>query len=366
MPQVFGRKSSRNSNSLRKISHPEETIHCSSEKDERIEYTTTDPLLTEEIKADSTPKENKETDEEKIKNYFKQFNAIIIYMEIAQSQMDITNHKHLSKDKVVDYTRFTLPRIVLKSSFAEYITRSSLRLKVNPPLNTKTTFNWTIQFLDLSIETSINDQLFAVLQPWQTTVTVAMNKRKQNPTIPTNLSQYTSPTFKSNQQQQSSPRSNKPKSKNPISDHASKSHENSSVSSGSLKEIFSGSEHCKDSSSATPSLPKVGTKPAANAEGCPSGDKVVELICLNLHLDSSTVYMYANNINTLQNHFQHFINVLDLASVIFVAKRDTASARSNKQPVKILTLTEDHHHIKEFMDLDSNSDISSKPANECK
>ncbi|XP_058985596.1 intermembrane lipid transfer protein VPS13B-like [Musca domestica] len=362
----IGRKSSRNSNSLRKISHPEETIHCSSEKDERIEYTTTDPLLTEEIKADSIPKENKETDEEKIKNYFKQFNTIIIYMEIAQSQMDITNHKHLSKDKVVDYTRFTLPRIVLKSSFAEYITRSSLRLKVNPPLNTKTTFNWTIQFLDLSIETSINDQLFAVLQPWQTTVTVAMNKRKQNPTIPTNLSQYTSPTFKSNQQQQSSPRSNKPKSKNPISDHASKSHENSSVSSGSLKEIFSGSEHCKDSSSATPSLPKVGTKPAGNAEGFPSGDKVVELICLNLHLDSSTVYMYANNINTLQNHFQHFINVLDLASVIFVAKRDTASARSNKQPVKILTLTEDHHHIKEFMDLDSNSDISSKPANEYK
>ncbi|XP_061387162.1 intermembrane lipid transfer protein VPS13B [Musca vetustissima] len=351
MPQVFGRKSSRNSNSLRKISHPEETIHYSSEKDERIDTTTT---------------ETKPSDEEKIKNYFKKFNTIIIYMDIAQSQMDITtNHKYLSKDDTQDFTRFTLPHIILKSTFAEYITRSSLRLKVNPPLNTKTTFNWTIQFLDLSIATSINDQLYAVLQPWQTTVTVAMNKRKQNLPIPTNLSEYTSPTFKT-QQQHTSPRSSKQKSKHPTSEHAAKSQDNSSVSSGSLKEIFSGSEHYKDSSSATPSLPKMCPKAAANAEGVCGGDKVQELICLNLHLDSSTVYMYVNNIKTLQGHFQHFMKIMEMSSLIVVGKRDISAGNCNKQPVKILTLTEDHHHIKEFMDLDSNSDISAKPTSEYK
>ncbi|XP_073817283.1 vacuolar protein sorting 13B isoform X2 [Musca autumnalis] len=363
MPQIFGRKSSRNSNSLRKISHPEETIHYSSEKDERIEYTTTEPLITEENKViNNAVPQAKATDEEKIKNYFKQFNSIIIYMEIAQSQMDISNHKYLATDKHMDYTRFTLPRVVLKSTFAEYITRSSLRLKVNPPLNTKTTFNWTIQFLDLSIDTSINDQLYAVLKPWQTTVTVAMNKRKQNSPIQPNLSQYTTPTFKPNQH--TSPRSKNTKAKHPTSDHAAKSQDNSSVSSGSLKEIFSGSEHGKDSSSATPSLAKVC--PKTNADGSNAVDYVEELICLNLHLDSSMVYMYANNVKILQNHFQHITKLLDLASEIVVGKRDVSNAKSNKPAVKILTLTEDHHHIKEFMDLDSNSDISAKPSNETK
>ena len=83
MPQVFGRKSSRNSSSLRKISQPEETIHYSSEKDERIECTATDPIIIESI-ADEPPTE---TDEGRIRRYFKQFNAIIVYIDIAQSQL---------------------------------------------------------------------------------------------------------------------------------------------------------------------------------------------------------------------------------------------------------------------------------------
>ncbi|XP_059217881.1 intermembrane lipid transfer protein VPS13B isoform X1 [Stomoxys calcitrans] len=364
MPQVFARKSSRNSNSQRKISHPEETIHYSSEKDERLEYTTTDPLMTEEPLNMTI--ETKENNEDKIKTYFKQFNTIIIYMEIAQSQMDLTMHKYASNENIL-YTRFTLPRILLKSTFAEYITRSSLRLKVNPPLTTKTTFNWTIQFLDLAIETIVDGQAMVVLQPWQTTVTVAMNKRKQNTTIHTDISQFNATSFKP---QSTTPKVVKQKLKHALPEHSLKSQENSSVSSGSLKEIFSGSEHYKDSSSATPSSPKPSAKSKPNAaeqqQQSATADKAQELVCLNLHLDSSTIYVYGDNIKTLQDHFQHLMKLVELASTITTAKRDVRAARDSPK-VKILTLSEDHQHIKEFMDLDSNSDISAtKPGTENK
>ncbi|XP_075147258.1 vacuolar protein sorting 13B isoform X1 [Haematobia irritans] len=365
MPQIFGRKSSRTSNSQRKISHPEETIHYSSEKDERIEYTTTDPLITDDPLVTSV--ENKTKDEDLIKMYFRQFNTIIIYMEIAQSQLDVSlQHKQVGKNDAVKYTRFSLPRILLKSTFAEYITRSSLRLKVNPPLTTKTTFNWTIQFIDLAIETIREDGLsMTVLQPWQTTVTVAMNKRKQNVSMHSEISQINSASLRN---QTTTPKVVKQKLKHSLPEHSHKSQENSSVSSGSLKDIFSGSEHYKDSSSGAPSSPKTSTKPksCAGEQQSASIDKTQELVCLNLHLDSSTIYVYGDNIKTLQEHFQHLMKLIELASSVIASKSDIKSSR-DIPAIKILTLSEDHQHIKEFMDLDSNSDISAtKTGNENK
>ena len=357
MPQVFGRKSSRNSSSLRKISQPEETIHYSSEKDERIECTATDPIIIESI-ADEPPTE---TDEGRIRRYFKQFNAIIIYIDIAQSQLDITNKCTTNKKDLLNnvYTRIKLPKIVLKSTFAEYITRSSLRLKINPPLTTKTSFNWTIHCQDMEINTMVEDVIYPVLKPWQTTLTVATTKRKQPVTINTDLDY----TFKS-QSRSCSPKI-KTKAKQ-TSERTMKINFNSSVSSNSLKEIFSGSER-----SAPPSpKPSLKSKPGTTDNNALNNDKFEEIVCLNLHFDSSTIHLYANKIQILQLHLKHLMRVIQMAQttstlVSSSIKRNTMATQAS-QPLMILTSSEENPHIKEFMDLDSNSDVSTVPTNESK
>lgn len=358
MPQIFGRKSSRNSSSLRKISQPEETIHFSSEKDERIELTVTDPIV-----IDIPDERPIESDEDKIKKYFKLFNTIIIYIDIAQSKLDITNKCLINEtDDTMKkvFTRLKLPKILLKSTFAEYITRSSLRLKISPPLTNKTTFNWTIQLQDMYVNTIEGDNVMPVLKPWQTTLTVATTKRKQAITINTDLDY----NFKS-QSRTNSPKM-KTKSKN-LTERPAKIADNSSVSSNSLKEIFSGSD-CSPPPSPKPSL---RSKPAV--ESTQANEKFEEIICLNLHLDSSSIHLFGNNVKVLQLHLAHLMSVLELSQRISAATSgSTASSRSkgvkkkNHSPLMILTSSEENQHIKEFMDLDTNSDVSALPVNESK
>ncbi|XP_046806664.1 vacuolar protein sorting-associated protein 13B [Lucilia cuprina] len=358
MPQIFGRKSSRNSSSLRKISQPEETIHFSSEKDERLELTVTDPIIID-IPDEIPP----ESDEEKIKKYFKLFNTIIIYIDIAQSQLDVSNTSLTTDNEDVLkklYTRIKLPKILLKSTFAEYISRSSMRLKINPPLNAKTTFNWTIQFQELDINTIEDSNIMPVLKPWQTTLTVATTKRKQAVTINTDLDY----TFKS-QSRTSSPLT-KPKSKNP-KERSTKLVENSSVSSNSLKEIFSGSERSPPPSP----KPSVRSKPAT-VDNSGNNEKFEEIICLNLHLDSSTIHLFGNNVKILQLHCGHLMSVLELLQKISstpstsLSSKRKSNTKTSQIPLMILTSSEENQHIKEFMDLDSNSDVSALPTNEKK
>ncbi|KAM7361700.1 vacuolar protein sorting 13B isoform 2-T2 [Cochliomyia hominivorax] len=358
MPQIFGRKSSRNSSSLRKISQPEETIHFSSEKDERIELTITDPIVID--LPDETPRES---DEDKIKKYFKLFNTIIIYIDVAQSKLDITNkcitNENDDSAKKI-FTRLKLPKIVLKSTFAEYITRSSLRLKVNPPLNQKTTFNWTIQLQDMNINTYEADNIMPVLKPWQTTLTVATTKRKQAITMNTDLDY----NFKS-QSRTNSPKP-KQKSKN-LTERPVKLTDKSSVSSNSLKEIFSGSD-CSPPPSPKPS---VRSKPAM--ENAAANEKFEEIICLNLHLDSSSIHLYGNSVKLLQLHLTHLMSVIEMSQVIPASTSTTSISNKRKDrnkkshtPLMILTSSEENQHIKEFMDLDTNSDVSALPINEKK
>ena len=364
MPQIFTRRSSRNSASLRKTSQPEETIHYSSEKDERIEMTVTDPIRHE------LPKEKPpETDEDKIKRYFKLFNTIVIYVDVAQSLMDITStymNNESGEMKKSLYTRIKLPKIVLKSTFAEYITRSSLRLKVNPPLTNKTTFNWTIQLQDMDINTMQDDEALPVLKPWQTTLTVATTKRKQPVATPADLDY----TFKS-QSRVNSPKA-KPKSKTVANERTSRLSQASSVSSNSLEQIFSDSER-------SPSPKLTATKHVKTAENPGNNEKFEEIICLNVHLDSSIIHLYGNNMKILQLHCSHLMAVIEMlqkvtATVTTATTKSFASSSSKRQsrskhvnkPLMILTSTEENQHIKEFMDMDSNSDASALPANESK
>lgn len=356
MPQVFGRKSSRNSSSLRKISQPEETIHFSSEKDERAELTTTDPFVVDKTQVNLPV----ESDEAKIQKYFKLFNSIIIYLDVAQSELHITNKSLMNEnDNSVRklYTRVKLPKLLLKSTFAEYITRSSLRLKVKPPITAKTPFNWTIQFQDMDIEIVEDNETFPVLKPWQNTLTVATTKRKQaiNPQAETDQN------FKS-QQRTTSPRV---KTQRSDLEQTTPAAETSTVSSNSLKEIFSGSEH------SPPPSPNLKLK--STMENPPNNGKFEEIVCLNLHLDSSAVHFYCNNVKILKEHLEHFMSVIEMSQkvnameVSFDALRKRKTSNRKSPPaLMILTASEEHQTIKEFMDLDTNSDVSALPAFESK
>lgn len=369
MPQIFTRRSSRNSGSLRKTSQPEETIHYSSEKDERIEMTVTDP-----IRHDSFKETPIETDEEKIKKYYKLFNTIIIYVEIAQSVMDITDACMSNESMESIYTRIKLPKILLKSTFAEYITRSSLRLKVNPPLMAnKTTFNWTIQLQDMDVNTIQSDIALPVLKPWQTTLTVATTKRKQPVSTPVDLDY----TFKSHARLGFSSPKAKAKRKSAGNERPTRLSQNSSVSSNSLEQIFSGSERSPSAS------PKPSTKHIKPVEQTGNIEKFEEIICLNVHLDSSIIHLYGNNMKILQSHCNHLMTVIEMlqkisatAMATTIAKSfgsfgSSSSKRQSKckhlpKPLMILTSSEENQHIKEFMEMDTNSDASALPANESK
>lgn len=216
-----------------------------------------------------------------------------------------------------EYVHICLPKIVWKSTFSDCITRSSLSVKVNPPLHSKIPFNWTIQLQGFCVKIFGHQNWHTVVNPWHTTLTVAMTYRQRN------IDQE-SASF-------SHTKHHLIKSKKQVSENAPPS-----------------------------PVPVIGSYPELNRSNVTAG-KVVEVLdvhTLNLHIDSSTLHVLVEHLKTLRDHLTYLTNLQKLMRMPDSFVKRKSSNHNLRDPVKILTATEEDAQLKEFMELDINADVS--------
>ncbi|XP_030371450.1 vacuolar protein sorting-associated protein 13B isoform X2 [Scaptodrosophila lebanonensis] len=150
--QFTSRRTSRNS---RKVSVPEETVHLSSERDEKVYF---------EVKT-VTPQKEVEADNFDSRKLLYRLCTMIILIEMAQVRIDVCEimNRKLTQETTVEYTSIRLPQVKVKSRNSEAISRANLRTVIK-----------------LDANGPVSEEILA---PVRTTITVALSRKlpeKQN------------------------------------------------------------------------------------------------------------------------------------------------------------------------------------------
>ncbi|XP_017847869.1 vacuolar protein sorting-associated protein 13B isoform X2 [Drosophila busckii] len=241
--ELQGRRFSRPS---RKISIPEETVHASSDRDEKHAITfVVNPVATQ---APETAKRDYVALVERL-------STVVIFVESAQSRIDVCELMRRKKSEhiTMEYTSIQLPRVKIKSNFSSVVSRGNIRLLVNPAIKSDQPFNWILEFNDFIIRYRKGSQTETLMAPVRTTVTLVISQKKL--VVP-----------ESNDSKQST--------------DETESQPFSSISSvADLKKVDWANENAETES-----------------------DKVVTW-CVNVHIDMSAICFYGHRLKLLHEHF---------------------------------------------------------------
>ncbi|KAL9894530.1 vacuolar protein sorting 13B [Glossina fuscipes fuscipes] len=309
-PQVFGRGIA---NKPARVGLLEEAPRYSTDRDEK---NTSEP---HSVRSSPVSFSSDVVGYSKWKDKKKYFDSVVILIEMAENHLNVasTATRNEKGEFEGEFVHICLPKIVWKSTFADYINRSNLSIRVNPPLHSKTAFNWTIQLQGFCVKICEHERWHTVVSPWHTTFTVAMTYRQRN------IDQESA------------------------SFYHTKHH--------LIKGKKQASENVPSSS-----VPVAETYSELNRSGVTAG-KIVELLdvhTLNLHIDSSTLHILVEHLKTLRDQLTYLINLQKLMRMPDSFIKRKTSNHNLCDPVKILTATEEDAHLKEFMELDINADIS--------
>ncbi|XP_054747188.1 intermembrane lipid transfer protein VPS13B isoform X1 [Anastrepha obliqua] len=164
------RRSSRNSLPSRKISHPEETIHFSSERDEKVDLDTTTSI--------SPPASTKPT----TTSLWQKIKCLVISLQCGQIMLHVAEKikwYNNQKDILGEYTQIQLPRIAMRSTNAENLSRTNLQEKFTIHTAPKDTINWVIALYGLSVKRYNCPELDTVLSDVYTTITIVVTHKTQ-------------------------------------------------------------------------------------------------------------------------------------------------------------------------------------------
>lgn len=168
-PQIM-RRSSRNSLPSRKISQPEETIHFSSERDEKVDL---DAVSASPL----TPTDAATT------SLWQQIKSIVICLELGHITLNIAEKIKWSKNNeylLDEYIQIQLPKISMRSTNAENLSRTNLQEKFIIYTAPKDTINWVIALYGFSLKRYNSLEVDILLPDVYTTATIVVTHKNQS------------------------------------------------------------------------------------------------------------------------------------------------------------------------------------------
>ncbi|KAH8383835.1 hypothetical protein KR009_010773 [Drosophila setifemur] len=160
-------------NASRKISVPEETVHLSSERDER--HTQVEPVS--QVVSSKPPPKAFEASE-----FVKRLSNLVVLIEIAQSKIDVCEQmqRKTPMETNAEYTSIRLPHVKIKSGNSEAISRGNIRGVVLVATKSEL-FNWVIDLNEFHVCYRNGNITEIIVDPVRTTITLALShKEKQD------------------------------------------------------------------------------------------------------------------------------------------------------------------------------------------
>ncbi|XP_023036340.1 vacuolar protein sorting-associated protein 13B isoform X1 [Drosophila willistoni] len=312
------RRTSRNLS--RKISVPEETVHLSSERDEK--HTQAEPVISQlnEECASTTSGFN-------VAQLINQLRSMVILVEIAQAKIDVCEvmlRKSSATGGAVEYTSIRLPRVKIKSSNCEVISRGNIMTTIQ--MSARENTNWVIELNDLNVCYRQGDVTEVVVAPIKTTITVALSHKLDD--------------LKSVDSEQSLTQEQTPSNTDEFS-----------VDS--------------DNFDKTPLDKEVKKKVDwhKKADGQENDLKNRGSCSINVHVDMSAINIYAQKIKLLHEHYQIFNEIYRTLRVHedINPVADNEATMPRKPKLEVYTgSAQNYPVIKEFLTLDPNYEPPAK------
>ncbi|XP_017859321.1 PREDICTED: vacuolar protein sorting-associated protein 13B isoform X2 [Drosophila arizonae] len=173
--EVNLRRTSR-SNS-RKISNPAETIHASSERDEKpVTY-------IEPVKLMPKMESTSSMDSVGVVQLISRLNKMAVVFELSKARIDVCDVmlRRNSKDLQVEYTAIQLSRLRIKSSNGDEVVRGNIRTVIN--VNDEVDLcNLVMEANDFSVAYHLPpDKVDMIVEPVRTTIALALSHKLSNP-----------------------------------------------------------------------------------------------------------------------------------------------------------------------------------------
>ncbi|XP_055848221.1 intermembrane lipid transfer protein VPS13B isoform X2 [Episyrphus balteatus] len=333
----------------RRISYPEETIHVSSERDEKANIET------------SREKELREQfSYSKILPFIK---SVVVRIQIAKGNVRLASSPNKQSPNIANYTEITLPKLLFSSASAEHIDRFNVQneFKLQNSKPCKDTFPWTCSISDFAIKSSLNNIAQEVIHPIQTSITIAMTHRKETLSV-----------SKTEQQQQQKPtvveKSETDKTK------LSASPTITTVDSG-FSPRTSEDFHRKTTAGGSVSANGRSQSSEENGQNSIESDKrksylqeaveivfsgrrksqTRDIVAISLHVDTSPIHVEFGSERT-----QLMLDHLSFLSktVGFLQMPQNKTSTQEKDEIQIVTAAEENANLKQFLEMDTNSETS--------
>ncbi|KAH8362480.1 hypothetical protein KR200_005474 [Drosophila serrata] len=157
-------------NNSRKISVPEETVHLSSERDER--HTQTEPINL--VLSSNKPKATTFDSTQLVHR----LSNLVVLVEITQAQVNVCEAMMRKKSTEVDveYTSIRLPNVKIKSGNCDSIQRGNIRSVVWVAPKAEL-INWVIDLNEFNVCCCKSNVTDTIVAPVRTTITLALSHK---------------------------------------------------------------------------------------------------------------------------------------------------------------------------------------------
>ncbi|XP_036346047.1 LOW QUALITY PROTEIN: vacuolar protein sorting-associated protein 13B-like [Rhagoletis pomonella] len=312
------RRSSRNSLPSRKISHPEETIHFSSERDDKVDMDASVSILAP-TSTEPTPSP-----------LWQQIKSLVVSIDLGHIRLHIAEKiKWYSnqEDIISEYTQIQLPKIAMRSTNAENLSRTNLQKKFTIHTTPKDTINWVIALYGLSIKRCNCPDLGSVLPDVYTTITIVVTHKTL---LKSDLTSTTS-TLASSVKEKSS-------------EH--------------INEDMRMSAHVQGESSSAPltdttklEFTSLSTQPPTNS---------LEVDAITIHVDTTPIHFHVSETKCKALHL-HMEILSKVVTLMGPMAQLTASTQTHTfpPPMQVVTASEESAAIKQFLELETSSSVSS-------
>ncbi|XP_055922999.1 intermembrane lipid transfer protein VPS13B [Eupeodes corollae] len=333
----------------RRISYPEETIHVSSERDEKAN-----------VETSSNQELREQFSYRKILPFIKR---MFVRIQISKGNVRLASSPNKNTPNIANYTEITLPKLLFSSAAAEYIDRFNVQneFKMQNLTPSKDTFPWTCSISDFAIQSSLNNINQEVIHPIQTSITIAMTHRKE-----------TMKVLKSEQQQQ----------QKPVVVEESKEEKTSKQSvSSSLPTVDSGFtplvEEFQRRTTAGGSVSANGRSQSSEENGQNSIEsekrksylkeaveivfsgkrksQTKDIVAISLHIDTSPIHVEfgSERIQLILDHISFLSKAFG-----FLKMPPNLTTTQERDEIQIVTNAEENSNIKQFLEMETNSETS--------
>uniref|UniRef100_A0A0K8W1C6 Vacuolar protein sorting-associated protein 13B n=1 Tax=Bactrocera latifrons TaxID=174628 RepID=A0A0K8W1C6_BACLA len=309
------RRSSRNSLPSRKISQPEETIHFSSERDEKVDLDTVSVSPTTTVEATTT-------------SLWQQIKSLVMCLELGHITLNIAEKIKWSKDKediLNEYTQIQLPKFSMRSTNAENLSRTNLQEKFTIYTAPKDTINWVIALYGFSLKRYNSLEVDVLLPDVYTTATIVVTHKNQ---MDANIMSVPTSTLSSAKEMPS-------------------------------KLVAEAVANIDEKSSPLPPPTEI-MKLQTSTTKTQAQNAAEEVDAITVHVDTMPIHFHVSEAKCIALH-THMGILGNVIKLIGPMAQLNASAQMQKvpPPIRVVTASEENAAIKHFLELETSSSVSS-------